>query len=190
MQVNDGLVGNWSPGIGDPTMGGWLTVLLYVIATWAIWQLLRQWNRSDVRGGTHERWFWRVLLVGLALLTVNKQLDLQSALTEFARILADRQGWYADRRSVQLAFIAGVMVMGLTLFALTLNLTWGAPSSTLSALLGTTGLLVFVVVRAASFHHVDTLLGRSVAGLQVNWLMEMGGLLVIIGSARRRRGQL
>ena len=110
------------------------------------------------------------------MLGINKQLDLQSALTEIGRILADKQGWYADRRQIQMAFIAGMAMMGLTLFAATLHLTWGAPASTRWAMLGGIGLVVFVIIRAASFHHVDELLGYRFSGLRVNWLLEMGAL--------------
>ncbi len=186
--MNPGLIGNWSPGIGDPSPGGWLTVLLYLVAAWAAWRVLRTWNGSDTRTRRNERWFWKVLVVGLIVLGINKQLDLQSALTELGRILADRQGWYADRRQVQMAFIAGVGVMGLTMFAAILHLTWGAPTATIWALLGSIGLVAFVIIRAASFHHVDAVLGTRLSGWRINWLLEMGGLLVIIGSAWRRRG--
>lgn len=187
--MNQGLIGKWSPGIGDPSMGGWLTVLLYVIAAWQVWRLLRYWDEPSITAFRNEHWFWRALLMGLVLLGINKQLDLQSALTEVGRILAEEQGWYDDRRQVQAAFIAGVFIMGLTLFALTLNLTWGAPVATLWALLGSTGLVLFVIIRATSFHHVDAVLGHRFAGFRINWLLEMGALLVIIGSAGRRRGQ-
>lgn len=184
--MNQGLIGNWSPGIGDPSVGGWLTVLLYVIAAWTVWRLLQGWDVRRTGKAQNERWFWRALFVALVLLSINKQLDLQSALTELGRIVAEKQGWYENRRQVQMAFIAGIALMGMTLMALTLNLTWGAPAATLWALLGTTWLIVFVVVRAASFHHIDALLGHSAGGLRINWLLEMGGLVVIIASARRR----
>ena len=183
--MKQGLIGNWSPGMGDPSIGGWLTVLLYVAAAWATFRLLIAWKAT----GTvpHERWFWRALLTGLIFLGVNKQLDLQSALTEIWRILAHKQGWYADRRQLQEAFIVGMAMMGLTLFFATLHLTWGAPASTRWATLGGVGLVVFVVIRAASFHHVDTFLGYRLSGIRVNWMLEMGALFLIIGSAMRRR---
>ena len=77
--------------------------------------------------------------------------------------------------------------MGLTLFAVTVQLTWGAPAPTIWALVGGTGLVIFVVIRAASFHHVDEALGYRFSGLRLNWLVEMGPLLLIIASAWRRR---
>ena len=32
---------NWSPGIGDPTFMGWLTVVLYLLTAWFSWQNTR-----------------------------------------------------------------------------------------------------------------------------------------------------
>jgi hypothetical protein len=165
-------------------------VLLYVAAAWATWQLLRDWKQQSTQAARSERWFWKVLFAALVLLGINKQLDLQSALTEIGRIMATKQGWYENRHQYQTAFIAGMAMIGLTLLTATLNLIWGAPGSTFWALLGSTGLLIFVVIRAASFHHVDTVLGQSFSGLRVNWLLEMGALLTIICSAWRRRERI
>jgi len=39
-------------------------------------------------------------------LGINKQLDLQTALTEAGRVLARYQGWYEQRQFVQLVVIA------------------------------------------------------------------------------------
>lgn len=186
-RFNQGLVGAWSPGIGDATLGGWFTVLLYLATIWAVWRVVRAGQRTLTNSGRHEHWFWRLLMVGLILLAINKQLDLQSALTEMGRMAAHQGGWYSNRHQVQLAFIAGLSMMALTLLAATLVMIWGAPSATVWALIGAAGLVLFVMIRAASFHHVDAWLGSSVAGIKTNWMIEMGSLLLISFSAWRRR---
>jgi hypothetical protein len=184
--MNTGLIGTWSPGIGDPSVGGWLTVALYFGVAALVWGLLRRWPRWNTG---QEIWFWKLLFIALVLLGINKQLDLQSAFTEMARLMAVKQGWYAERRQAQMAFIAGGAILGLTLLAATTYLIWGAPGATHWALAGSAALVLFVLVRATSIHHVDEFLGRSLAGFRVNWLLEWGGLLVIGASAWRRRGQ-
>lgn len=187
--MSTGLVGAWSPGIGDDSVGGWLTVLLYLVAAWQVWQLLRRQHRIQPPVDREESWFWKILLLGLVALGINKQLDLQSAFTELGRIVADRQGWYAERRQVQAAFIAGIAILGLTLIAATAYLISGAPAATQWALVGSAGLVAFVIVRATSFHHVDELLGGRLSGLPINWVLEMGALLLIVLCTRRRRGK-
>lgn len=185
--MNQGVIGNWSLGMGDPTWGGWLTVLLYGAAAWLCWQVLRGAAASALSMTSDERWVWRVLFGAMVLLGVNKQLDLQSALTEMGRIVAEREGWYAERHRIQQAFVAGLAIVGLTLLVALAFLAWGSPSPTLLAMAGAVALMTFVLIRAASMHRVDALLGHSVAGLRVNWILEMGALLVIAGSAWRRR---
>ena len=131
-----------------------------------------------------------MLFFGLVMLGINKQLDLQSAFTGIGRIMAEQQGWYEHRGQFQVAFIAGIAMIGLTMFATALNLLRGAPNSTFCGLFGSAALAAFVIIRAASFHQIDAILGLSFSGLRFNWILEMGALLVIIGSALRRRGAL
>jgi hypothetical protein len=57
------------------------------------------------------------------------------------------------------------------------------------ALLGLGFVCVFVVIRAASFHHMDGLIGSSALGLRLNWVLELPGpILVAAVALRRRRG--
>ena len=91
----------WRPGIGDPTIGGWVTVVLYFSAVWSVWKTAHSAISS-------ERQLWRAISILFIGLGINKQLDLQTAFTELGRMVAFDQGWYGERRTVQLWFIAGV----------------------------------------------------------------------------------
>ncbi|WP_439587263.1 hypothetical protein [Hydrogenophaga sp.] len=184
--MNQGWIGAWSPGIGDPTVGGWITVALYVCTAWACLRVLLYKRHKQVVLRDNEQLIWRLLMLAMVALGINKQLDLQTALTEFARVLATEQGWYGNRRQYQEAFIAAVIVMGLTALAAMAVLVWHAPAPTLLACAGAAGLIVFVAVRAASFHHVDAILGWRWGGLPLNWILEMGSLVLISWGALRR----
>ena len=96
---------NWRPGIGDPTIGGWVTVALYLLAVWSTWQTC---DRLD--GGGESR-TWRAISVMFIALGLNKQLDLQTAFTEIGRMVAVQQGWYGERQIVQVWFIIGVAIV-------------------------------------------------------------------------------
>lgn len=168
----------WSPGLGDPNVMGWLTVAVYAVAAVVT-------ARRGVRGpfaltsGDRERAFWWLASVVLACLAVNKQLDLQSLLTEVGRCVARAQGWYEDRLTVQRWFIAGVVAAGvLGVGWLSFLLRDTLPRTGL-ALVGLGFVCVFVAVRAAGFHHVDTLIGTEVAGLRLNWLLELPGPILV-----------
>jgi len=91
-----------------------------------------------------------------------------------------------------LGFLAAVVLLGVTgvlCCGLVLRRTF---ARTGLAVLGLGFVCLFVVVRAASFHHVDTLLGGLVLGLRISTLLEVTGPLMILAAsvraARRRAG--
>lgn len=179
---------SWRPGIGDPTLGGWITVALYLATAASCWRLQRKLLRDAP--GSPDRCVWWSLAILFLLLGNNKQLDLQSALTEIGRILARLQGWYAQRESVQLAFIVFVLVACLA--ALLILLWWGrqGPPATWLALVGAGSVFAYVLIRAASFHHIDRFIGERVFGLRFNWIFEMGGITVVLLASWWRRRQI
>lgn len=176
----------WSPGIGDPSIGGWLTVGLYGLAAWSTY-LVRE-RLRDAGAPADERMLWTIFSIGLICLGVNKQLDLQTALTEIGRWLAHTGGWYESRRAVQFGFIAVTGLVSLAAFAVLVRHALRLSPATRVATFGVIFVLTFVAIRAASFHHVDQLIGSTLAGLRWNWILEMGGLgVIILGSTLRRR---
>ena len=180
-----GWIGYWSPGIGDPTVVGWLTVLLYFAAAWTCWWIARS-KRGELTASEHI--VWRTLAVGLAALGVNKQLDLQTAMTELGRMLAADEGWYNSRHRIQRAFILGVGSVAVVIGVGLLILMRRSSAATRVTILGACLLLAFVVIRASSFHHVDVFIRSSWWGIRGNWLVEVGGLLVIlVGAGLRSR---
>ncbi len=178
------VAGRWEPGIGDPTIGGWITVAAYVLAAWASWQAG---GTQRGRAATALARFWLILAVAMAVLGLNKQLDLQSALTQIGRDLARADGWYEHRHAVQIAFIALVAVAGAAAAAWLGRLSWPLSRGRALALGGIGFLLVFVVMRASSFHHVDLWLKDSVFGLRWNWILELSGIALVAAGARRER---
>ena len=67
------------------------------------------------------------------------------------------------------------------LTAITL-LVWArdSPAPTWLALVGSTFVLGFVIIRAASFHHIDRFIGNQILGLRWNWVLEMGGIVLVL----------
>jgi hypothetical protein len=47
------------------------------------------------------------------------------------------------------------------------------------ALAGVMFTVGFVLIRAGSLHHVDTMLGWHVAGVRLNWILENSGILLV-----------
>ena len=172
---------NWLPRIGDPTVGGWITVLLYFLAVISCWRTARKSQLLD-------RKIWYAISILFFALGSNKQLDLQSALTEIGRVIALEEGWYGQRETVQLYFIIGVALF-CGWAAITL-LVWArrSPLPTWLALVGTTLVIGYVAIRA-SFHHIDRFIGSTVLGFRWNWLLEMGGITVVLLASWWRQHQ-
>ena len=174
---------HWTPGIGDPTVAGWITVVAYFIAA-----LLCLRARAGERV-VEQRW-WRGLGVLMILMGINKQLDLQTLFTDIGRDVARADDWYAQRGIVQWDFIVAMMTGGM-IAAVVLILTVGRRSGAWVRLsiVALCWLGVFVLIRAASFHHVDAMLGLKLAGVRFNTAMELGPLLLIIWAAWQAKGR-
>jgi hypothetical protein len=121
---------------------------------------------------------------------LNKQLDLQSALTELGRIVALTAGWYEQRRTVQVYFVAGVAVSSIvatiTLFLWTRN----SNVQVWFAILGATSVLGYDLLRAASFHHVGSFIDPRVFGFTWIWILEMSGIAVVLLASEWRRAEV
>jgi hypothetical protein len=162
----------WKPGIGDPTIYGWLTVAAYGLGAVLCWRASRAAPRREHR-------FWLVATALLAFLCVNKQLDLQTLFTDIARLLAKVQGWYDQRRTYQEGFIAGLAVaFGVTVLILMLRSTQDR-LVVRGAVLGIALVLLFVLVRASSIDRIDWLLARHLGGLKVNHTLELGSIAIV-----------
>ncbi|HKQ40183.1 MAG TPA: hypothetical protein VJ063_19075 [Verrucomicrobiae bacterium] len=182
MQIYD-----WEPGIGDPTFIGWFTVVAYLVAALLCWIDAMRTRVGDRRAYV----FWLTFAAFMVALGINKQLDLQSLFTVVFKQFAKSTGWYEDRRVFQAIFIAVMAFFGLAFAAL----AWVWTSRTLPehrvALLGGIFLVSFIVIRAASFHHIDQILGKELAFFRINHVLELGGIAcVALGALKVRRRSL
>lgn len=166
--------GEWAPGIGDPTAVGWFTVFAYAgVAVLCARNMLR------ARPFPVERTVWAALAALLALLAINKQLDLQTWFTVVGRELSRQQGWYAQRHTVQMAFVASLVLLSISLLLVLHHVLGPAWRRYAIVSCGLALLLTFIVIRAATFHHVDLLLGMRIGPLRVNHLMELGAIAIV-----------
>lgn len=179
----------WRPQIGDPSVMGWVTVILYAVAAYYCIRI-GFFRGADFRRHVKRQFIlWRTLGLVLVLLCVNKQLDLQTFLTEVAKYYFRQHGLYEARRQFQLMFIGGLLAIGFISFFMLLASYRKVLRDNLLAIIGATFLMVYVVVRAASFHQVDRLIGSSILGVKLNWMFEIFGLVLIVVCARRQLGR-
>ncbi|HHS88775.1 MAG TPA: isopropylmalate isomerase [Rhodobacteraceae bacterium] len=165
----------WQPGIGDPTVMGWVTVGAYLLTFALSVAVVRRVDPSRAA----MRFFWAVLVGLMLFLAINKQLDLQSFATASARCAAKMQGWYKDRRGFQflvvLALGAVAAIVGIYfLWWLRRDLKRNA-----AALIGMVFVFGFVLIRAVGWHNFDAIIRTPIASVRLNWILELSGPVLI-----------
>lgn len=171
----------WTPGIGDPGVVGWTTVVLYLLAAGTCAVAARRALRE--RPGTWR--YWAVIALSMLALGINKQLDLQSLFTQVLRDDSLRHGWFAERRTLQLAFIIAIAAAGLIIALLIGRRVSMLQRNIRLAAWGVCLVYTYVLVRAASFHHVDRFINAALLGVRWNWILEIGGIAIVIVAALR-----
>lgn len=173
--------GRWSWGLGDPDWGAVLITGLYLVTSLIC--LLAAWRSRPPADPVSVTRFWFFLAVVLLLLGVNKQADFQTLLTLHGREILREAGLYDVRRPIQVAFILAVAAAAAASMVLGRWLTWRWSWPCRFATIGLGIQASFVVIRAASFHHVDTLVGLRFGDVKFNLLLESIGLNVILWAA-------
>jgi hypothetical protein len=168
---------HWHLGFGDATPVGWIITLAYGFGGIACIAASR---RTGTRSSSS---FWLTSAALLLLLGINKQLDLQSLLTDEGRRIAVAQGWFALRRAVQAAVVGAFCAA--VLLAVMILTRHGSLSrgSIRAAVGGLTTIAVFVALRAALFYHIN--LPLQLAQFARSWaeVLEMAGILIVSAAA-------
>lgn len=168
---------------------GWLTVVAYAVTALLCYIAALRHPIADDTGEAHRsRSLWISIAVLMSFLCLNKQLDFQSLFTDVGRVLANKEGWYDQRRTVQLWFVLAVATAGiLTLTIMVWKFRTILRERTM-LLIGLTSLVTFIVIRAASFHHIHAFVASGILGIRINWILELTGIgLVALSAARSAR---
>lgn len=167
---------DWQRQIAQATVSEWFTVAAYAIAALCT-------AAAAIRAGSldsgKEHLFWWSSTILLVLLAFNDVADLQTLLTEQAKIIAIADGWYESRRTVQFWFILSLMAGAVLAGAAGLWLSAGTHAGVRIALAGLGFIVVFVIDRAASFHHLDEWLGSGSPILDYGAIQEMIGIAIV-----------
>lgn len=165
---------------GDLTFAGWLITIAYFVAAALCGRAAKRERWATPDANRPASLFWPVLCAAMLALGLNKQLDLQTDLTEFGRQFAREGGWYQHRRMIQGLFIALLCAGAAGTLACFARLNRERWQHNRLAFVGVVYLLTFILIRAASFHHVDMILFHLPVGKAwINTLLEAGGQVLI-----------
>jgi hypothetical protein len=174
------MISDWQASIAKADAADWITVAAYLIAAVISFQASKQaWLWREPK----DNIFWRVTAGLLMFLAVNELLDLQTLLTAMGRQHAIQYGWYGAHRKVQYVFIVGLSVTAAIAGIVMLWLTKHTHIAVRVALSGLALIGLFILFRAASFHHFNEFLGRGNPAFNWGSIQEMLGILIVAGSA-------
>jgi hypothetical protein len=161
----------------DDTPIGWTITAAYAATVFA--------SAAASRRDPRPR-FWTAVTVVIALLGVNKQLDLQTPFLHYGHELLAAAGLWADRRVFRLLLLVLLVGGGAAFIVFTRRLVGRAWQTYVEALAGLAGLAAFVVMRAAAFNHLGRDFGgRALSSVTVAAALELGSvLLVLVGATR------
>ena len=173
------MISEWQSSIANADAADWVNVAVNLFAAvMSIWAA----KQARIRLAPREELFWRFTAGILVFWAVNELLDLQTLLTAIGRQNAIQNGWYGEHREVQYWFIIGLSVVAAIAGILMLWLTRRTHITVRLAIVGLAMIGLFVLFRAASFHHFDEYLGRGHPVF--NWgAMEFLGTMLVASAA-------
>ncbi len=175
----------WAPILFHFQIFGWMLLAMYLASAGAAgWRLT-----IEARRARHDRMamaFWAVVSILLITLFVNRLFNLQALATIAARCAAEGEGWYRDRRPLQV-FLIGLAALAAAA-GLSIAFVRRKAFDERLVMVGMAALIAFVAARSVSFHWVDAYLRLKIFGLSFNGLIEGAALApVLFGAARGPR---
>lgn len=171
---------DWQVSITYADAADWITVAAYVLAAILCTRAV---GYGRLRQKPREGMFWKLSAMLLLFLGINELLDLQTLLTMLGRAHAKAHGWYPEHRRIQYIFVAALAVGAVILGVAAL---WWARRTHYAVRLAVAGLMfigLFILLRAASFHHLDDILGRGATEFPLGSVQEIAGILIIAVAA-------
>ena len=149
----------WHPGIGDPAPIDWVITFGYLATAVLCFVRARTLSgfcmRTSARGhAVRPAQLWYLFSAVTLVLGLNKQLDLQNLLLDFARGAALTEGWYHLRRAFQKVFF-GLLAAGTITAGIWLLLRhYVVLRQHRLFVTGLTLVVLYAVLRAADFNHL------------------------------------
>jgi len=161
----------WQQGM---VHAGWHPVLVAALYLALAWRCLRHAHIAKIAQMPDAVWQTGALL--LLLLAVNTMLHLDLWAAQVLRLMAQAQGWYGARRTLQhlalALLLAALSVLGQRAYRRRKVDLWPG----LAATVGLVALLLLTMLRAVSAHATDAVLNLRLAGLSVGRVVELIGI--------------
>lgn len=158
-----------------PILMDWVVIAAYALAAMLCYMASRRVGGYSYVSKSQVN-YWRILVVLLLLLGINKFLYFENCITQGFSLLAHNNGWYEVRRGMQAEFILIGTIILLSLLVASIYMLNGLAKPLQSAVIAFVLLLLLVVVRTISLHQIDALIFPDILGIGIgiNWIVELG----------------
>ena len=168
----------------DQSIVGYTITAGYLLSSLLLfYSLFCRANCCESMGSKRSTLLWSASATLALLLGINKQLDVQTYLTQWGRELSRNWGIYSGRRNAQL--LASILIISLVVAAAVYAIVfvrkvgWGLRV----AILGLAICMAYVVLRLISIPHVDHWFRVDVGGWKMSWIVELTGVGVTLVGA-------
>jgi len=169
----------WWPVAARYLNSNWLLVAFYLVAALTCLLVAMRERAMARHHGAGWPAFWFVVAALLAALAIVRGDGLASTLSSTARAHAKAEGWYPRRHRVQVAALQGLAAGWALAVVVAL---WRIPRRRrryLPVAVAVLSLLSFLAIRAVSLHRVDALLRRTVHGVRLSSMAELGSVALV-----------
>lgn len=118
------------------------------------------------------RVFFVCIAIILIIITVARFLHLYIIITETGRFISKTQGWYNDRRGLQMMIVSGISVAGI-LSIILMERIKGPLGKYWFSICGLILLISYIFIRLISYHSVDRFFNMEITGIKLGELVEL-----------------
>lgn len=127
--------------------------------------------------------YWIAITITMVLLAFNKHFDLHFLIAVTAKCIAWSEGWYEQRRLLQLWLIAAIFILGVVSLIVLVTYFIRKSRQYYLSIFGAVILLSLFLLRTNSFHGLDEFFGAYVMGIRTVWILEFAGQALILWNA-------
>lgn len=174
----------WTFGANDPDGMGWVTAVAYLVVALVCWVAASAARQSPVPCNGRASGLWGGVAILLAILGLNKQLDLQTPFTCLMSNLAHTEGWYGLRWVLKWGFVGGLGLVGIAVLVWVLWPLREAWRSMAPLGLGLVILILYIGIRASPMQGANRMLGGEDPRVgDKRDLVELSGLFLVAAGA-------
>jgi hypothetical protein len=123
------------------------------------------------------RLLWLSMALIIFLFGLNIMLDLRIWITEVVRVIAKSYGLYEQRHMIQAFVTIGAIIASVMFVILTMNTTselWLLHCLTIAGIMF---FISYMIIFTVSYHPVDQILYKKIAGMSISRLIEISGII-------------